>query len=173
MSTFPPEAIEQPGDDFADHPIGTGPFEFVEHVPDDHVILQRNEEGYITPYLDEVVFLIMPDNNTSMIALEAGEIDYMRNVPPLDVSRLDESADYVLYRHACPVASQLIFSMNNPLFEDVRMREAIARAVDGNAISLAVNQSTPADSCGTAGPGVAGHDPTCVTSISHGIWNAL
>ena len=159
MATFPPEAIEQLGDDFADHPIDTGPFEFVEYVPDDHVILQRNEDYYITPYLDEVLFKIIPDNNTSMIALEAGEIDHMRNIPPLDVSRLDESEDYVLYRHACPVAAQLIFSMNNPLFEDVRMREAIARAVDGNAISLAVNQSTHADSCGTAGPGVAGHDP--------------
>ena len=73
---IPKEAVEQLGEDWGLHPIGGGPFEFVEYVPDDHATLVRNEDFVIQPYLDEVVFKVIPDDDVQMIALEAGEVHF-------------------------------------------------------------------------------------------------
>lgn len=155
---YPREAVEQLGDSLASTPIGSGPFELVEYVPDDHVLLQRNEDYWITPNLDAVEFRIIPDDNVALIALETGEIDMVLNVPEREISRLREDGSYNLFPLACPIARQFIFNMNTPVFSDVRMREAISRAVDGTNISRAVSPETHLDGCGTAGPNVTGYD---------------
>ena len=55
VAILPQEAVEQLGEDWALNPIGGGPFEFVEYVPDDHATLTKNEDYYIEPYLESVI----------------------------------------------------------------------------------------------------------------------
>jgi len=162
---YPREAVEQLGEDFALNPIGTGPFEFVEYVPDERVILQRNEDYYIQANLDEVVFQIIPDNNTQLIALETGEVDVITSVSDLDIPRLREDSNYFIDKSQCPVSQQFSFNLNAPLFQDIKMRQAITFAVDGNAISRAIRPNSHIDGCGTAGPGVPGYDPDMCTNL--------
>lgn len=160
---YPHEAVEQLGEELANTPIGSGPFEFVEYVPDDHVTLQRNEDYWIQPNLDEVIFQIIPEDSVALIALEAGEVDMILNTPEQDISRLREDANYTLRGGICPVADQFIFPLTTPPFDDVNVRHALAIAVDGNAISRAINPETHIDGCGAAGPGVTGYDPDMCT----------
>jgi peptide/nickel transport system substrate-binding protein len=112
---YPHEAIEQLGEDgFNDAPIGSGPFEFVEYVPDDHVTLQRNEDYFIPVNLDGVVFQIIPEGSVALIALEAGEID-ITDAPQQELARLREDSNFTLtpaLGGTCPVAVQFIFPMN-------------------------------------------------------------
>lgn len=79
-------------------PIGTGPFKLVEAVKGDHVTLERNPAYFRAglPYLDKVIFRIIPDANTAALALEQGEVDYLNSVQGPDIARFQQSADIKL-----------------------------------------------------------------------------
>src|SRR5699024_11135204 len=73
-----PAAIGEPGsDDYERHPVGTGPFEFVEWQPNDSITVEKYDDYWKEglPKLDEVVFRSIPDNASRLHALTAGEID--------------------------------------------------------------------------------------------------
>ena len=77
---------------FNRQPIGTGPFMFKEWVTGDHVIVVRNEQYYRgAPRLAQIIFKIIPDENATLVALEAGEVDEA-GVPPKDYLRLKSQA---------------------------------------------------------------------------------
>jgi peptide/nickel transport system substrate-binding protein len=79
-------------------PIGTGPFMFSDYVKGDHVTLVRNPNYFRAglPYLDKVIFRIIPDANTAALALEQGEVDYLNSVQGPDVTRWRTSDDIKL-----------------------------------------------------------------------------
>jgi peptide/nickel transport system substrate-binding protein len=115
---------------FAQFPIGTGPFKFVEYKTDDQVVLERNDAYHIKPNLDKVVFKIIPDKSVAAIALQTGEIDISLQVPPTEVDKVVSSGNahivpnsYGWYRYAG-------FNFKNPLFQDLKVRQAIKMAID-------------------------------------------
>ena len=152
------EAIELWGDEYGLHPVGSGPFEFVSYAPDEEVVLRANEDYYIDPCLDEVIFKALPDVPAAMIALEAGDIDWWGAVTPGDdVGRFLDNEDMTVINFGCPVATRLYMSVDKPPFDDVRFRKALSHMKDGNAINAALRGATHVKGAGTAGPGVAGY----------------
>ncbi len=152
------EAIEYWGDDYGLHPLGSGPFEFVSYSPDEEVVLRANEDYYIDPCLDEVIFKVLPDVPAAMIALEAGDIDWWGDVTPGDAAdRFKNSENITLINFGCPVSTRLYFSVDKAPFDDVRFRKALAVMRDGEAINAALRGVTHVKGAGTAGPGVAGY----------------
>jgi peptide/nickel transport system substrate-binding protein len=118
-------------------PIGTGPFKFVEYVKGDHVRLVRNERYYKPglPYLDELVFKIIPDNTTATLAFERGEVDFLPNVPGPDMARLQGTPGLtVAGTWGGPGGSYcqdtLIFNLRKPPFDKLEARQAFAYAID-------------------------------------------
>jgi peptide/nickel transport system substrate-binding protein len=161
IAIVPKEAIDKLGDKFATNPVGSGPFKFVSYKPDDSLTLVRNDLYWLKPNLDKVVYKIIPDASVAIIALEKGEIDiYNGNVPSADVERIKANKDIVLYPGGCPVMTQLMFNMKDPLFANQKFRQAIAYALDGDAMNQNIYQSAAITGAGTAGPGVPGYDPT-------------
>src|SRR5438094_10364571 len=86
-------AVEKYGDDYGQHPVGTGPFTFKEWVPGDRIVLVKNPSyvdprSYVSnkgaPYLDQLVFRNIPDEQTQVAALESGEINILA-LPPNQV----------------------------------------------------------------------------------------
>lgn len=154
----PKEAIELYGDEYGLHPVGSGPFEFVSYAPDEEVVLRANEDYYIDPCLDEVIFKALPDVPAAMIALEAGDIDWWGSVTPGDdVARFQENEDMTVINFGCPVYTRLYMSVDQAPFDDVRFRQALAVMRDGNAVNAALRGATHVKGAGTAGPGVAGY----------------
>ena len=76
-------------------PIGTGPFVFKEWVRGSHITLERNPNYWDKgkPYLDRIIFKVVPDAGTRAVALETGEAQYAvySPVPPKEAQRLRES----------------------------------------------------------------------------------
>ncbi|MBK9745324.1 MAG: ABC transporter substrate-binding protein [Chloroflexi bacterium] len=160
LAIYPQEAVEQLGDAIRTNPIGSGPFEFVEYVVDERVVLQRNEDFYIRPLLDGVEFRIIPEDSGQVLALEADEIDIMTaSVPSTDIDRFRDAPGFVLADTQITGGTQMIFNINVPLFSDVRFREAVAKAIDGRGIMRAVYGAVVVDGCGTTGPGWPGFNP--------------
>jgi peptide/nickel transport system substrate-binding protein len=130
------------GDDLPEHPanvepVGTGPFRFVSYAPDSEIVYERNESYWRDdlPHLDRIVMRIIPEAASQVIALEAGEIDWVWRVPGPDVGRLAESADVELmetFRASgavnCPMT--LTFNLDRPALQDVDVRRAVAHAIN-------------------------------------------
>jgi ABC-type transport system substrate-binding protein len=153
------EAVEFYGEDFGMNPIGSGPFEFVEYRPDEYVRLARNEDYWMEPYLDEVLFKIIPDQDAALIAFEAGEVDYIGSVPVAELDRIQDDTGYIVKPGGYECAPWIFFDMTVPLFQEEKFREAMSYAIDGEAISRNIEQSNYVGGCGIAGRGVPGYDP--------------
>ena len=85
---YPPKAAEAAGKDFAQHPVCSGPFSFVERVAQDHVTLTRFPEYWDAKsiHFDKVVYQILPDNSVRFANLRAGTSDITEYLAPTDVA---------------------------------------------------------------------------------------
>lgn len=113
-------------------PIGTGPFKFVEHKKGQSVTIERNDDFWgDKPYVDKVVFKIIPDENTAYQAWINGETDETRNgVPSNELSKYENNKDYVIYNKLWPNKTYIDFNVKKGKFADKKVREAVAYGVN-------------------------------------------
>lgn len=115
-------------------PIGTGPFRFAEWVPNDHITLDANENYFGgRPYLDRVIFKIIPNRETALTAFEAGEVDalsYGCSPAYSEVPLYKGRDDVFLTEIPSPRWDRMIFNTAVDKLSDVRVRQAIAHALD-------------------------------------------
>ena len=159
LGILPKEAVDFYGETWNLHPIGSGPFELKEYIPDDSVTLIANEDHYIVPNLDEVVFKIIPDETVAALALEAGEIHYLSTSSTTIFDQFAATEGYDARIGTCPWNWYLHFDYNSPITSQLEVRQAIAHVLDGERVLKAVLGGLYVGGCGTAGPGVPGYDP--------------
>ncbi|HYO32643.1 MAG TPA: ABC transporter substrate-binding protein, partial [Nocardioidaceae bacterium] len=116
------------------HPTGTGPFKFVAWEKGTEITLERNEDYWGEPaLLDEVQIIPIADPKARADALLNGEIDGFDLVGPADIPRLEDEGYQVLNR---PAFNILYLGMNQAVkpLDDIRVRQAIAHAIDKEAV---------------------------------------
>ncbi len=123
--------------DPARNPVGTGPFKFVEWVPDDHVTLERWDQYFKDgkPYLDQIVFRGLPVDDTRMAALQSGEVNWVDAIPLQKVASVSSGDEYNYY--TAPVAGLpdfLVMNCSKPPFDNIKLRQAVAWATDRETI---------------------------------------
>lgn len=135
-----PTQVEKLGsDNYYQHPVGTGPYVFVEHIRGDHSRLVVNEDYWRgRPYINEVIAKPIPETAARAAALEAGDIHVALSVPPIYVPTLEANPDTEILR-AVPARTCYV-GMNNQWgpFKDKRVRQALNYAVDKNAINESI-----------------------------------
>lgn len=128
--------------------IGTGPYKFVEYVPDSHVKLERfadyvpNEDykdidgfgGKKTAYLDTVTFRVIPEPGAAVAALETGEIQLVEQIPVPTARRLSSNPDIQTYENMPWAFLSFIMNMKAAPTDNVKFREAVAIALDDEEI---------------------------------------
>lgn len=117
------------------NPVGSGAFKFREWAKGDRITLVRNERYFKSgkPYLDRVVYKVMPSAATATIAFENGEADYFLNPTPLDIERLNKLPGVVITekgREGFAGVETVVLNLNNAPLSDVRVRQAMAYAID-------------------------------------------
>jgi peptide/nickel transport system substrate-binding protein len=118
-------------------PIGTGPFKFKEWRRGSYIMLERNPDYWDRPrpYLDALIFRFIPDGAARAVALESGEVQYGTQyiVPMNDVARLQAlpnlSVTTAGYDYNTSV-NYFEFNLRRTYLQDVRVRRAIAHAID-------------------------------------------
>jgi peptide/nickel transport system substrate-binding protein len=120
----------------ATKPVGTGPFRFSNWVQGDRIELARNEDYWGTPAkLDKVTFRFISDPTAAFAAMMAGDVDVFPNFPaPENLAQF--SADPRFQVLIGSTEGETIMAINNARkpFDDVRVREALAHAIDRKAI---------------------------------------
>ena len=120
------------------HPIGTGPFKFVEYKPNQNIKLVRNPDYWKPglPYLDGIDFTIIPNRSTAILAFVAGKFDmtfpYEVSIPLLkDVK--DQSPRAICEVGPATEATNIIMSRTKPPFDKPEIRRAVALSIDRKA----------------------------------------
>jgi len=115
-------------------PIGTGPYRFIAWQPGEKLVLEANPDYYAgKPYLRRVVYRIIPDSSTQFLELQSGGLDFMGLTPIQYSTQTDTPAfrrGFNKYRYLAFGYTYLGYNLRKPLFKDVRVRQAIAHAVD-------------------------------------------
>jgi peptide/nickel transport system substrate-binding protein len=123
-----PESI----DTAATAPVGTGPFTFTEWVQGDHVTITRNDAYWgAAPALASATFKFISDPNAAFAAMMAGDVDAFPNFPaPETLSQFEADPRFKVIVGS--TEGETILAMNNkqPPLDDVRLREAIAHAIN-------------------------------------------
>ncbi|MEW6045347.1 MAG: glutathione ABC transporter substrate-binding protein [Bacillota bacterium] len=130
-----PANIQRWGEKVGQHPVGTGPYRFVEWIPGDHITLEANPEYWRgRPKADRIVFRVVPEDATRVFQLQTGEADVITFVPPSEVPRLQAGAETnVLVRDSLRVI-YVGFNTQRKPFDDPRVRQAINYAINKELI---------------------------------------
>lgn len=135
MGIVSPAAILKYGKDIVRHPVGTGPFTFVTWVPSQKIILDANPDYWGgKPAIDKLVFKPIPENSVRLLELENGSIHGMSGINPDDVARIQRHPRLNLRTGPGMNVGYLTLNMDKKPLDDVRVRRAIAHAIDKEAM---------------------------------------
>ncbi len=117
-------------------PVGTGPFRFREWRKGDAIVLERNPNYWGVPaLLERVTFRVVPDASTALAALLAGDVDAFSNfTSPESLAALAENPRFKVVVGSTEGETLLAVNNARPPFNDLRVRRALAYAIDRAAI---------------------------------------
>ncbi|WP_031466000.1 ABC transporter substrate-binding protein [Sciscionella sediminilitoris] len=146
-------------------PAGTGPFRFVSYRTAQSVILEANPDYWQHgggPYLERLEFLIIPDQDSRIAALRSGSVDLVLQLTPTDSVTLQGDPNMVVTRNQAWTTSRLFLFTKTPPMDNVKLRQALACAIDRQALIKSVLRGVggkPSNSW--VAPGVYGYqEPT-------------
>lgn len=146
-----PKHIYGDGKDLKTHPrnskdvVGSGPFKFVDFEPGRRVVLERFDKYFLKgkPYLDKIVIDVSPDTAATTLAFERGSIQMMPFFSrTVDLRRMQANKQIAMTPkgyEGVGAMDWLAFNLKKKEFSDVRVRKAIAYAIDMNFINKALN----------------------------------
>ena len=127
----------------ATHPVGTGPFAFQDQKSGDSITLKANPAYWAgAPRVSGVTFRFISEPSTALSALQAGEVDWTDSIPPQRVAQLKDDDSLTLA--VTPSNDYWYFALNEARrpWNDVRVRQAIAYAIDRAAVVQATSYGT-------------------------------
>lgn len=113
-------------------PSGTGAFMIKEFVPGERMILEKNPDYFLSgvPYVDELHFVLVPEDSTKRLMLQSGDVDILTNVSFSNFKQLKKQpniyGDYAVGGFQCPVSMRV----DEPPFDDNKVRLAMKYAAD-------------------------------------------
>jgi peptide/nickel transport system substrate-binding protein len=130
-----PKAVEKWGTEFGKHPVGTGAYTLVEWKPNQEVILEANPDYWgAKPKVKRVVVRNIKDNSQRLGALKAGEIHGMEGLNPEDVAVVRADPNLQLQLRPTNTTGYIAFNYKVKEFQDKRIRQAFAQAINKKAI---------------------------------------
>jgi peptide/nickel transport system substrate-binding protein len=163
-----PKVIQERGPDLERNAkgAGTGPFEFVEWVKDDHILLKRNDNYWnkqAGPYLDQIRYRPIPDDTVKLASLQSGEIDVMDYVQPRDVAAVKADRNVVVVDVPSLATFGYLMNHTKPPFSNKALRQAVISALDIDQIVKAVWLGVGVASNGPIPPSSWAYDNTIPT----------
>lgn len=144
-----PEAVKKSGDEFANNPVGTGPFSFKEKIKGTSITLVKNPNYWQKglPHLDQVVYKIITDSNVAALNMKSGQIDMTDwRFPTKEIPNFSKDPNYTIINEPGQGYTGFYVNVNKPPFDNKYIRQALDVLMDREAIVKIVknNAATPA-----------------------------
>ena len=136
MAVMPKAFIDTLGTEYTRAPIGTGPYKMVEWEAGSRIELAKHTEYWQEgkPYFDRAVFQIAPEGTTRVTGLSTGDLQIVREIPPDQLQVVRDLAEVEL-QEVVGYTINLVFMRNDrPPFDDLKVRQAVAHAIDVDAL---------------------------------------
>ncbi len=161
LNVVVPRHVVEANGDLQNVVVGSGPFRFVEYLPQTRLVLERfddywgvDEAGNQLPYLDGITFTFYPDPTARTTAIQTGNVDWIEYVPAADIPILQADANVEVVGGLAANFRSLQFNAGVEPFDDPRVRRAFAYAIDKQAIvDLALFGTGGVVATGTTIPG--------------------
>jgi peptide/nickel transport system substrate-binding protein len=154
-----PTAVQKYGEAYRDNPVGTGPFVFKEWRRGSQITFVRNPAYWRGPvHLDEVVLRPMSDEQTRIASLKAGNLDIGMNMPGKDVIEARTSKTLTVLDPGSLGSSFLMINLDQPDVSDLRVRQAMAHALDRETLNKLVSRGIAKIANTPFGTGLAPHE---------------
>jgi peptide/nickel transport system substrate-binding protein len=159
-----PTAVRRWGKEFGRHPVGAGPYRFVEWIPGDRITLERNDD-----YWDEharihyLVLLTTPDPQQRTQALESGGADIIQQIAPEDIPLIRLDPDLRLLTAPAALVSYVALNTQKRPLDNPQIRRALAHAIRRDAIVRFFYQGMARPAVGPLPPNVWGARADLVT----------
>lgn len=154
------KAAEQYGDDFKNHPIGTGPFMFDKAVTQQSAHLVAFPDYFRgAPQIDDIDYEFIPSDSSRELAFRSGELDLIygkREQQWVDQAKTWDNATIDIF--APGEFRTLHLNMNHPPIDDLKVRQAIAHAVNVDQLIQFVGADVAHKGCSVVPPGYLGED---------------
>lgn len=134
--TYPWTAIvpAEASDKLQTNPVGTGAYKFVEWIPQQQVILTRNDDYFgEKAKIKDLGFVLIPDATSQLAALQVGDI-HITEITGNQVKTLGQNPALKVYTEPMNAVQILALNNNNKALSDIRVRQAIAKAINKDAI---------------------------------------
>jgi peptide/nickel transport system substrate-binding protein len=140
VDAFPPGYYDEVGaEEYGRAPVGTGAFVFEEWVEGQSIRVSRFDDYYREPALvDSVEFSFASEESTRAALLQTGDADIANRLSPQTITELDATDGVETYSVPALMKLLLFFNLDDPAFDDVRVRQAVAHAVDRDLLVEAV-----------------------------------
>ena len=118
-----------------EHPVGTGPFQFVSWTRGDKLVVERFDDYWgEKASLDQVIFRPIADNAARLQALQTGEIQGYDLVEPQDIPTIQENGDLQVIDRPPFNVAYVGFNMSMPPLDDPKVRQALAYGLDRQGV---------------------------------------
>jgi len=132
---LPPKAFQEKGKALFEQPIGIGPYEFVEWLPKQRVVMKKYDAYWGKKGIaDKIIYLPIFEDSTRIAGVRTGEIDIADTIPADQAVALANDPTMDIIRDLAWDQIFLMFKCDKPPFNDKRVREAISLAIDRKGI---------------------------------------
>ncbi|MFQ5684273.1 MAG: ABC transporter substrate-binding protein [Candidatus Binatia bacterium] len=129
------KAVAKLGKKIKSNPIGTGPFVFKEHIPQERLVLVRNENYFRgKPAVEQIILRFLPDSSSRTLAFKAGELDITEVVREQRAIDQVMAPGVVVESYGPPTVMKLHMDRRRKPLGDLRVRQAIAHAINRDEI---------------------------------------
>jgi peptide/nickel transport system substrate-binding protein len=151
-----PTAVRKDVANYGQHPVGWGPYVLSEWVKDDHITLTANPRYPVHGGYDTVIVRDIPDQATSVLEMERGDVDILTDPRPDDAAQLAKQKGLTVYYQPPNNNSYVAMNLDRPPFGKLAVRQAIAYGLDVRAIvkafypkgAIVANNWTPPEMLG-------------------------
>jgi peptide/nickel transport system substrate-binding protein len=174
MAMLSPTAVSKYGpDQIGQHPVGTGPFTFVEWVQNDHITLARNEDynwassmfkHQGAAYLKSIIYKIIPEDSARVTALQSGQVNFIDTVPTVNFATIKSDPKFTVYSVQQPgIPYVYMLNTKRAPTDELAVRQAINYAIDKKAIIQTLYQDLYTPAYGPLSPASFGYNPAVET----------
>ena len=150
-----PAAVQKYRKDFAQNPVGTGPFKFVSWDHDVRIALAANQDYWDgAPSLSQMVFRPLADEQTRITEFLAGGVDLIFDVPPDNIEQVQSMPNATFLAQPGPHVWWVTLNTKRPPFDNPLVRQAVNFAVNKDALTQDILKGTGSPSVGPIPPAI-------------------